>query len=640
MTEAPDTGTRPVTRLPDPRLPNPRRSAAVLIGVSEYRHLPRLPAVRNNLVRLMEALTDEAMWGLPIDKCVLAGDPTTSKDLIGPVKRAARMAEDTLVVYYAGHGFVDRRGALHLTLTDSERGEADTTVPYDWLREALLKHSKARRRIIILDCCYSGRALEGMSDPAAQLSVAAAVSGSYTLASAPPNEEALSPRGEECTAFTGELFRVLRHGIREDGQEKEPYLTLDMIYEEVRRALRARGLPLPEVQDRNRIGRLPFVRNLAGDAPPWRPPRRRWPAVAAVATVLAAVATFSVYHWALADDAVSRRCSAQAELIGHSDRLDKSVHQGRRLYGLSDLALTDDSHALSLSDNAPPVLYGLSLGQPGGKPDPRVTSVTELRRKDGTGYAGRSFDGEAIALEQGGRTLLVASEAGPSISRFDMASGRFVTGFPVPRRFSIPQDGGEALEGQIFEAMALSPDGRYLYVGTEAPLSSDGSYQGQYLIRILRYRGSPGGRYVDDREFAYRTDAGFTLADLTPVSGNRFLALEHSYSKGVGNNAHIYDITFDDKLPDVRRTPSLAGLPGSSYVAKKPVVDLSRCPSDGATAKQRQSNPLLDNVEGMALGRPLPQGPYQGLRPLYLVTDDNDQATQTTRFYSLAVRGL
>jgi len=50
-------------------------------------------------------------------------------------------------------------------------------------------------------------------------------------------------------------------------------------------------------------------------------------------------------------------------------------------------------------------------------------------------------------------------------------------------------------------------------------------------------------------------------------------------------------------------------------------------------ARQPQPNPLLDNVEALALGEHLPGG----RRQLYLMSDDNNGATQITRFYSLAV---
>ncbi|WP_026402321.1 esterase-like activity of phytase family protein [Actinomadura rifamycini] len=71
-----------------------------------------------------------------------------------------------------------------------------------------------------------------------------------------------------------------------------------------------------------------------------------------------------------------------------------------------------------------------------------------------------------------------------------------------------------------------------------------------------------------------------------------------------------------------------------AVLRKEPLVDLADCPPSGATAKQPQPDPLLDNVEGMALGGRAPHG----RRVLYLVSDDNGSAAQTTRVYALAVR--
>lgn len=53
----------------------------------------------------------------------------------------------------------------------------------------------------------------------------------------------------------------------------------------------------------------------------------------------------------------------------------------------------------------------------------------------------------------------------------------------------------------------------------------------------------------------------------------------------------------------------------------------------GATAKQPQPNPLLDNIEGMAI-----TGRDKNRLKVLLVSDDNQNAAQTTRLYYLRVR--
>jgi hypothetical protein len=615
-------------------LPDPKRSAAVVIGVGAYTEMPALPAVAENRKRLKAVLTDPEIWGLPEARFHEVPDPMQAANVIDRVIEAAQQARNTLIVYYAGHGFIDQRGELHLTLPESRTGRRDTAVPFDWLRQAILEHSGAERRIVILDCCYSGRALEGMSDPAAELPAAAGINGSYLLTSAAENVKALSPKGEDCTAFTGELTRVLREGIP-DGSE---FLTLDAVYGHVRHALRHKGRPEPQEQDRGQIGRLPFVRNRAEGPPPPPPrPRRGCVIAAATATLLAAVAVPVTWKLVTGDDrGYGGPCSERVSLFGFSDRLDKTEYQGETVSGLSSLALRGGSRLLALSDTASPRLYELSVKAGEGKPEPRIRDSTLLRHKDGTPYSGEDFDAEAMVPEDGGRTVLVASESGPSISRFDVDSGRLVTGFKVPERFRIAPD-GDGQRSESFESMALSPDGRHLYVGIESPLSGDGSRQGRGPVRILRYKGTPGGDYVPDRQFAYLTGSGLRLADLVATGEDGvLLALERGYAEGQGNAVRMHRVSLRD-LPDVSRESSLAEAPQEAFARKQPLFDLAECPDSGARSPQKQSNPLLDNVEGAALGPRLTEGDGKGRRSLYLVSDDNDSAMQVTRFYALAV---
>lgn len=56
------------------------------------------------------------------------------------------------------------------------------------------------------------------------------------------------------------------------------------------------------------------------------------------------------------------------------------------------------------------------------------------------------------------------------------------------------------------------------------------------------------------------------------------------------------------------------------------------CPSLGAQAKQPQTHPLLDNIEGMTVtGRT--RTSLKGL----LASDDNQNPAQTTRLYTLRI---
>ena len=231
----------------------------MLVGTSNYRILDPIDAVRNNLTDLAQQLCGRTAWALPPENCIIVKDPTTITGMLDPVAEAARDATDTLLVYFAGHGLIDsRRGQLHLTHTWSDPNRFYTAVPYDHLRDLLLD-GQAVRRVVILDCCYSGRALGQMSDFASTIINEMAAEGTYIMTAAAENKAALALPGERYTAFTAELLNVLENGI--DGQGE--LLDLDAIYNQLRLSMLEKSLPIPQKRDRNLAGHLALVRNRA-----------------------------------------------------------------------------------------------------------------------------------------------------------------------------------------------------------------------------------------------------------------------------------------------------------------------------------------------------------------------------------------
>ncbi|KQV13676.1 caspase family protein [Kitasatospora sp. Root107] len=263
-------------------LPDPASSRAVLIGVGGYTVLEPLPAVAHNLPALAGALTARHSWGLPPEHCTVVAEPSSLHEMLAPVEQAARACRDTLLVYFAGHGLTDDRGELVLGLPRSEPGKGHTGVPYSMLRSAIMA-GRAQRHVIVLDCCFSGKALGLMGGSVADQ---AEIDGSYLLAAAPETGLALAPPGERYTAFTGELLRVLDQGIEGAG----PWLDLESVYRHLRATLAAKGRPQPQKRDRNTAGRLLLGRNHAHlpgvtTVAPAEGPGRHWPDPAALETV-------------------------------------------------------------------------------------------------------------------------------------------------------------------------------------------------------------------------------------------------------------------------------------------------------------------------------------------------------------------
>ncbi|WP_432939369.1 esterase-like activity of phytase family protein [Kribbella sp. CA-253562] len=364
----------------------------------------------------------------------------------------------------------------------------------------------------------------------------------------------------------------------------------------------------------------------------------RWQApLAAAATVAVLTATLTAAGPAVAssrpgDGGGSASCSPDARFLGFTDSLDKTTYDGQKVSGLSALNVTRPGHAVALVDNvqtSPARIFDLRIGS---KPTVAVDGMTILRRPDGTPYTGADFDGEGLVVERGARTILATSEREPSIRRFRLSDGRQIGELPVPSRFQVAP-AGQASSNQTFESLAVSPDGLSLYAGMEGALTPDGiDSDGRSHNRIIRYAGLPGHAYKPVAQLAYKTDPGLNLVELAVVGRDRLLSMERTFVAGVGNTIRVFSVS-TKHAPDVSGRESIATAPAKDFVQKKLLFDLVDCPPSGAVAKQPQPNPLLDNVEALALGGYLPGG----RRQLYLLSDDNDGATQITRLYSLAV---
>jgi putative AlgH/UPF0301 family transcriptional regulator len=260
------------------QLSDPLRSRVVLVGAGAYAQLQPLPAVANNLTGISDVLTDARLWGLATANCHVVADPTTPQEVGRALRSAARATGvgGLLLVYFAGHGVVDERtGELHLAVGNTDREAAyATAVPYEWIRRAVLD-SPASRRVVILDCCYAGRAISSMSDDLTAVADEVEIDRTCVLVATSPNRTALAPPDEKYTAFTGALVDVLRQGVP-DGPDP---LDVATVYDEVLHAHRRRARPLPEMRARNGGERVPLVRNLA--RPARHPPPAPTPVVAA-----------------------------------------------------------------------------------------------------------------------------------------------------------------------------------------------------------------------------------------------------------------------------------------------------------------------------------------------------------------------
>ncbi|MFJ3830082.1 telomere-associated protein Tap [Streptomyces sp. NPDC090046] len=267
-------------------VPDPIESRAVLIGIDGFTHpdLEPLPAAAAGARRLADLLRDPSVWGLPAAHVTVLGADASVSQVLGAVRDAALEATETLFVYFAGHGLRDRDERLYLALAEADADHPQIgTLPYRMLRDVLRQAGyRARHRVTVLDCCYSGLAgaMSGAGVPT-RVDLAHALEeaehpdggggggagqapdaddyGDCVLTSAPPTRRSFVPPGARFPEFTGELIALLERGIAGGG----PELSLEDAWRSVRRRMRERGSPEPQQFAQNAVAARIRLRNRA-----------------------------------------------------------------------------------------------------------------------------------------------------------------------------------------------------------------------------------------------------------------------------------------------------------------------------------------------------------------------------------------
>jgi hypothetical protein len=237
-------------------------SRVVLIGTSQYtdEHLPTIPVVEQCLNDMRDVFTDPDHGLVHAEHCTVLLDEPDIAQLGRRIREAMAGATGLLVVYFVGHGIIGRRHELYLGLPDSDlEHPIFGSLSYDALRDQILD-SPARTKVVILDSCYSGRAMgETLADPVGAVVGQLDIDGTYLMTSAQRDQVALVLDGESHTAFTGRLLRVLKTGIPDGGE----YLTVDDVFQHLSAMMTAAGLPRPQKRGSQNSGRFRIARNHA-----------------------------------------------------------------------------------------------------------------------------------------------------------------------------------------------------------------------------------------------------------------------------------------------------------------------------------------------------------------------------------------
>jgi uncharacterized caspase-like protein len=142
---------------------------AVLIGINDYKGVPRLQGSVNDVQTLREVL--RTRWGFTDDHILLLSDAqATRSGILAALNELVQESgpEDTVYVHFSGHG-----SQVEDTNGDETDGLDETIVPQDGRTpgvaditddelDALFARLRARSALLVLDSCHSGTATRSL----------------------------------------------------------------------------------------------------------------------------------------------------------------------------------------------------------------------------------------------------------------------------------------------------------------------------------------------------------------------------------------------------------------------------------------------------------------------------------------------
>lgn len=156
---APPQEAAPVASLPVPKNVNFGNYHALIIGNNAYRHLPRLATAVNDARGLADLLQTD--YGFKVTLLTNA----TRQQMIDALDQMRRTLteQDNLLIYYAGHGWLD---------VEADRGfwlpvDAEENRRAGWLSNSditdTVRSTKAKHVLVVADSCYAGTLTRGIS---------------------------------------------------------------------------------------------------------------------------------------------------------------------------------------------------------------------------------------------------------------------------------------------------------------------------------------------------------------------------------------------------------------------------------------------------------------------------------------------
>lgn len=238
------------------------RRLALVVGVDRYRELDDLPAAAVDARSMAQILEDRCDF--EVNALLNPSRDHFTRALTDLFGDKSLTSEDTLLLYFAGHGVNDEdERSFYLAVGETELDYPDTTAVTATTIQSFLTNTYAKTKVVMLDCCFSGMIgdeLRGRSDGRVRMKAPLDHSGTYVLTATDRTGRAYEdPRAAGTSAFFTRAVLNALAGKAED-TDGDGWISVQDVAAYVQRAEEVTSRQRPLVFGQSVTGPIPLAR--------------------------------------------------------------------------------------------------------------------------------------------------------------------------------------------------------------------------------------------------------------------------------------------------------------------------------------------------------------------------------------------
>jgi hypothetical protein len=209
---------------------------ALLIGVGEYGlGLNPLPGAVKDVEAMQRVLLHPEMGQFDQVKTLTNPDLLTMQRGIENLF-ADREKDDLVLLFFSGHGVKDDYSKLYFATTITAKRpngelEKSTAVPANFVHD-VMRNSRSKRQVILLDCCFSGAFAEDMrakGDGSVDVQTQLGGEGRAVLTSSTSTQYSFEQQGSDLSVYTRFLVEGMETGAADS--DGDGVISIDELHE-------------------------------------------------------------------------------------------------------------------------------------------------------------------------------------------------------------------------------------------------------------------------------------------------------------------------------------------------------------------------------------------------------------------------